>query len=101
MALQGPQHPLQNPLARVLASITCACIHCHSIARWDDLQHMFRLHYADQQILALEALQLFAPLGHALGLGAISSRVEDLCFKVRLRDRTRADSIAQSAGAWG
>lgn len=43
---------------------------------------MFSLPYSDQQLLALEALQLFAPLGHALGLGAVSSRVEDLCFKV-------------------
>ncbi|GAX72693.1 hypothetical protein CEUSTIGMA_g149.t1 [Chlamydomonas eustigma] len=52
------------------------------VCRWDDLQHMSSLPYSEQQILALEALQLFAPLGHALGLGAISSRIEDLSFQV-------------------
>ena len=52
------------------------------VCRWDDLQHMASLPASEQQIMALEALQLFAPLGHALGLGAVSSRIEDLCFKV-------------------
>mmetsp|Transcript_30964 Transcript_30964/g.68597 ORF Transcript_30964/g.68597 Transcript_30964/m.68597 type:complete len:668 (+) Transcript_30964:195-2198(+) len=52
------------------------------ISRWDELQHMSTLPYYEQQIIALEALQVYAPLGHALGIGAISARIEDLCFKV-------------------
>ncbi|KAL6756748.1 hypothetical protein V8C86DRAFT_3026648 [Haematococcus lacustris] len=54
------------------------------VARWDALQHMARLPLYEQQHLALEALQVYAPLGHALGLGAVSARIEDLCFKVLL-----------------
>ncbi len=34
------------------------------------------------QVLALESLQVFAPLGHALGLSAVSASMEDLCFQV-------------------
>jgi GTP pyrophosphokinase len=37
---------------------------------------------ADLQVSALEALQIYAPLGHALGMGSIASRLEDLCFQV-------------------
>lgn len=37
---------------------------------------------ADLQVAALEALQIYAPLGHALGLGSIVTRLEDLCFQV-------------------
>ena len=43
---------------------------------------MSGLHASERQIMALEALQIFAPLGHALGLGSISSQMEDICFKV-------------------
>lgn len=39
-------------------------------------------HSADCQVLALEALQLFAPMGHALGMSSVSSRLEDLCFGI-------------------
>jgi (p)ppGpp synthase/HD superfamily hydrolase len=31
----------------------------------------------------LEALQCFAPLGHALGMGSVSAELEDCCFRVR------------------
>jgi len=37
---------------------------------------------ADLQVSALEALQIYAPLGHALGMGSIASRLEDLCFQI-------------------
>ena len=33
-------------------------------------------------MLALEALQLYAPMGHAMGLGQLSSSIEDICFQV-------------------
>lgn len=35
-----------------------------------------------RQMAALEALQIYAPLGHALGLRSISAAMEDQCFKV-------------------
>lgn len=34
------------------------------------------------QVLALEALQLYAPMGHALGLDRLSATIEDICFQV-------------------
>ncbi|KAG1659807.1 hypothetical protein FOA52_002143 [Chlamydomonas sp. UWO 241] len=49
---------------------------------WDSLRHMGPLPAAEQQLLALEALQLVAPLGHALGLGVLSAAIEDACFRV-------------------
>jgi len=45
---------------------------------------MSDMHASERQIMALEALQIFAPLGHALGLGSISSQIEDICFKVNV-----------------
>ncbi len=53
------------------------------VARWDALQHMDALPLWERQQLAVESLQVWAPLGHALGLGAISSNMEDICFQVR------------------
>jgi hypothetical protein len=35
-----------------------------------------------RQLLALEALQIFAPMGHALGLTSLSAELEDRCFQV-------------------
>ena len=37
---------------------------------------------AELQVAALESLQVYAPLGHALGLSAIASHLEDLCCQV-------------------
>ena len=34
-----------------------------------------------RQVVALEALQLYAPMGHALGLGPLSTSIEDICFQ--------------------
>ena len=36
---------------------------------------------AEGPVLALEALQIYAPMGHALGLGGVSAELEDLCFR--------------------
>ncbi|BDA46038.1 probable GTP diphosphokinase CRSH, chloroplastic at N-terminal half [Coccomyxa sp. Obi] len=50
--------------------------------RADDLCHS--LGGAEQwqrQLAALEALQIFAPMGHALGLVSISAELEDRCFQ--------------------
>ena len=35
-----------------------------------------------RQMAALEALQIYSPLGHALGLRSISAAMEDRCFQV-------------------
>ena len=42
-----------------------------------------------RQLLALEALQIYGPLGHGLGLRALSAQLEDSSFQVHLRLRTR------------
>jgi (p)ppGpp synthase/HD superfamily hydrolase len=36
----------------------------------------------EQQVSALEALQMYAPMGHALGLGRVAQQLEDRCFQV-------------------
>lgn len=36
----------------------------------------------EAQVAALEALQMYAPMGHALGLSAVASQLEDRCFQV-------------------
>ncbi len=36
-----------------------------------------------RQLAALEALQIYAPLGHGLGLRALCAQLEDRCFQVR------------------
>lgn len=36
---------------------------------------------AARQVAALEALQLYGPLGHALGMGPVAAELEDLCFQ--------------------
>ncbi|GIM06602.1 hypothetical protein Vretimale_10880, partial [Volvox reticuliferus] len=58
-----------------------ACV-VEVVSWWDELQHLGGLPEFEQQALALEALQIGAPLGHALGLGALSAVMEDTCFKV-------------------
>jgi (p)ppGpp synthase/HD superfamily hydrolase len=35
-----------------------------------------------QQLLAMEALTIYCPLGHALGLGVCAAGLEDAAFKV-------------------
>jgi hypothetical protein len=36
---------------------------------------------AARQIAALESLQLYGPLGHALGMGPVAAELEDACFQ--------------------
>lgn len=36
----------------------------------------------DLHVAALEALQIYAPMGHALGMGVVSAELEDRCFRV-------------------
>ncbi|KAK9842544.1 hypothetical protein WJX81_005255 [Elliptochloris bilobata] len=50
-------------------------------ARADALRHMAAAEAWRRQLAALEALQIYAPIGHALGLGLLSSELEDRCFQ--------------------
>ena len=43
-----------------------------------------------RQLAALEALQIYAPLGHGLGLRPLCAQLEDRCFQVRLCNGTIA-----------
>lgn len=55
-------------------------------ARLHQMRHLQGLPRYQQQILALEALQIHAPLAHAIGTKEVSSELEDLAFKVILPD---------------
>lgn len=52
------------------------------VARLDGLGNMEGKQQWARQIAALEALQIYAPMGHALGMGRLSSVMEDRCFQV-------------------
>lgn len=52
------------------------------VSRWVNLQHLDQLPVYEKQLVALEALQIYAPLGHAVGVGPISAQMEDESFKV-------------------
>ena len=56
------------------------------VARLDALAAMqddARVPRYARQVSALEALQIYAPMGHALGMGHVSTELEDRCFQVR------------------
>ena len=50
--------------------------------RADDVQHHPSSEKWQRQLAALEALQIFAPMGHALGLARMCAELEDQCFQV-------------------
>jgi hypothetical protein len=52
------------------------------VARLDALTTPGALPSYEQQVAALEALQMYAPMGHALGLSAVAAQLEDRCFQV-------------------
>eukprot|EP00250_Pteridium_aquilinum_P033232 c5349_g1_i1 orf=443-4852(+) len=54
--------------------------------RLQQMRHVHDLPSYQQQILALEALQIHAPLAHAIGTKEVSTELEDLAFKVILPD---------------
>ncbi len=60
---------------------------------------------ADLQVAALEALQIYAPLGHALGMGPVAAELEDACFRTLFPESygetarwLRAEADASAAG---
>ncbi len=52
------------------------------VARLDALASSDGLPSYQQQMCALEALQMYAPMGHALGLTSVAAQLEDRCFQV-------------------
>ena len=50
--------------------------------RTNDVQNHPSTEKWQRQLAALEALQIFAPMGHALGLSRICAELEDRCFQV-------------------
>lgn len=55
-------------------------------ARLDIMRHIQMLPRYRQQILALETMQIYAPLAHAMGTGTMSLELEDLAFWVLFPD---------------
>jgi hypothetical protein len=51
-------------------------------SRWAGLAHLGALPVYEQQLVALEAVQIYAPLAHALGLGALAAEMEDVAYQV-------------------
>jgi GTP pyrophosphokinase len=51
-------------------------------ARLDTMRYVQVLPKYRQQILALETMQIYAPLAHAMGTGKISHELEDLVLRV-------------------
>jgi (p)ppGpp synthase/HD superfamily hydrolase len=61
--------------------IVCTCAHARWVVQHNLLGNCFQQlcsHSTTQEVL-----QVYAPLGHALGMGAISATMEDICFRVR------------------
>ena len=50
-------------------------------ARAEGLRQLGGMPQWRRQLMALEALQIYAPLGHALGLKTVSAEMEDRSFK--------------------
>jgi hypothetical protein len=50
------------------------------VSRWVALSRLAALPAYEAQLVALEALQVYAPLAHALGLGPLAAAMEDAAF---------------------
>ncbi|XP_002964964.2 probable GTP diphosphokinase CRSH1, chloroplastic [Selaginella moellendorffii] len=55
-------------------------------SRLDEMRHVDCLPRLRQQMAALENMQLYAPLAHALGLGTLSQELEDMAFRILFPD---------------
>jgi hypothetical protein len=51
--------------------------------RWAATPGLSALPVYQQQLVALEGVLVYGPLGHALGLGPAAAQLEDAAFKVR------------------
>ena len=55
------------------------------LARANGLAQLGSMTHYKRQLTAIEALQIYVPLAHALGMAATAAEMEDRCFKVRQR----------------
>ena len=60
----------------------CRAIVVEVCRRANDVESSQSTEKWQRQLAALEALQIFAPMGHALGLSGICAELEDRCFQV-------------------
>ena len=58
------------------------------VARWVGMHDLAASPPYAQQLAALEGLQIYAPLGHGLGLRTLCAQLEDRCFQVCRRTST-------------
>ena len=49
--------------------------------RYHNMQTLEALHKKDQKRIALETLEIYAPIAHRLGMGELKGQLEDLAFK--------------------
>jgi GTP pyrophosphokinase len=49
--------------------------------RYHNMQTLETLHKEDQKRIALETLEIYAPIAHRLGMGELKGQLEDLAFK--------------------
>lgn len=93
-----PWRPLPHPPSAlrdwVLAAYDVRACVLEVAARWVGSAHWGALPLYEQQLVALEALQVYAPLAHALGLASVASEMEDAAFRVVF------PSSYASTGAW-
>ena len=52
------------------------------VARLVGMRNMVGVPMYARQLAALEALQIYGPLGHGLGLRHLCAQLEDRCFQV-------------------
>jgi (p)ppGpp synthase/HD superfamily hydrolase len=69
------------------------------VVRLETIQHVEELPLYARQIQALECLQIYAPMGHAVGVGSLAGKLEDLCFKVFLIAPSRPSSLILSSSS--
>jgi GTP pyrophosphokinase len=72
------------------------------LCQLDLLQNALHLSVAKQQSLALRILQIFSPLGHALGLSVVSARMEDQALAILIPESYQSvqEWISQHRSQW-
>jgi hypothetical protein len=79
----GPHAPVCSALRELCLSFyDVRATTVEVVSRLDVLTSPDSLPSYEQQVCALEALQMYAPMGHALGLSAVAAQLEDRCFQV-------------------
>jgi GTP pyrophosphokinase len=63
-------------------------------SRLDTLRHIEQLRPYDRPVVALETMQLYAPMAHALRVDGVREELEDRAFAVRRKPRATVASGA-------